>query len=224
MKVVVSMTTIPARNGTLGPTLRSLDRQTLQPDDVRIYAADGAGDWDAQDLDFVTLHSSPDYGPITKLSAVLDPELDDDDLVVTVDDDIIYEPDWLETLVAAAAAHPRDAVGMSGWNAHRMLESTHGSFAFVRPPATCDVLEGWSGAAYRVGWFDASVMMPVCSRELRLVDDVWISSFLEKRGIARRVVCRPRAAEAYPGRAGLHTRPDFKQLNRAAARLAFQVI
>ena len=113
--VVLSMTTTPARNGTLGPTLYSLRMQSLSRGDLGlpwlwIYASK---ECDVPREYWVPSH---DYGPVTKIAAVIDSTIPDDAIVVTVDDDIIYERTWLEQLVAAAETFPACAVGFSGWH------------------------------------------------------------------------------------------------------------
>lgn len=220
--VVVSLTTIQARNGTLGPALSSIAAQSgvPLPYEVRVYATAGC-------VRPAALYGAAwigpvfDYGPLTKLSAVRDLALPDDAIVVTCDDDQIYDPRWLATLVAAARAHPACAVGLSGWNARGFLAGAAGRdhYEWVRPPSVCDVLEGFAGVAYRRGFFDEGVWDVPDS--CRRVDDVWISGYLHRRGVVRRVTdsrrCRPAPSDA----SGLHTRGDFVAQNRAAARMMF---
>jgi len=211
------MTSIPRRNGTLGPTLASLEAQSRPPDEIRLYV--GLGCHVAQ-LD-VTCVTVEDLGPITKLSAVVDPAVPDDAIIVTVDDDIIYEPRWLETLVDAAEKMPDCAVGRAGWNATDFLTRPLSSLSHYIWAAgdTCDVVEGWAGVAYRKRFFDDDIMRP--PPEFQLVDDVWISGYLFKRGIARRLIT-PRMADERAGNLpGLHNRVDFLKLNYRAAILAF---
>lgn len=208
--IVLSMTTVPARRGTLGPTLYSLKRQTLAHD-LRIYAGPCC---DVPQNLWVPYR---DHGPVTKIAAVLDAVVPEDALVVTVDDDIIYEPTWLETLVAAAARHA-GAVGFSGWSADRFRAGEH-EYRWHKPGETCDVLEGWCGVAYRRAWFDPSILEP--PEPFRLVDDVWISSYLARKGIERRVIGWPLAAPKQDPLPGLHDRVDFKAMNARAALLGF---
>lgn len=217
-RVVISMTTIPGRERSLAAAIASLREQTRPPDEIRLHAdmSRPLPMFHGADVD---VRPVIDRGPLTKLSAVLDRDLPEDTLIVTVDDDIVYEPSWLETLLAASVEHPASAIGMSGWNVRRMLSSSSGGFEFVRPPATCDVLEGWSGAMYRRDFFDHDVMD--APAEFRCVDDVWISGYLARRGVARRVVCRPLAHEFDRAQLGLHNRSDFREINRRAAIAAF---
>ena len=50
-----------------------------------------------------------DYGPATKLLPVLQHEKDDDTLIITVDDDMVYRPRMVENLLLHAQAFPHAA-------------------------------------------------------------------------------------------------------------------
>ena len=213
-RVILCMTSTAARNGRRGETITSLRAQSVQPDDIRLYADEAVVETE------IDLHPAIDRGPLTKLSAVADPSVHDDDLIITVDDDIIYEPRWLETLLAAPGVNQLAATGRSGWNVNDFLRDEHWSFyVWVSEDGPCDVVEGWAGAAYRKSFFHADVLEP--PPEYKLVDDVWISGYLHRRGIARRIVTPHMAAERPNNTPGLHNRPDFLKLNRRAARMAF---
>lgn len=218
------MTTHAARNGTLGPTLKSLADQSIKPDRLYIYAAPGT-DTDSilscierDDRTKVSVvEAAIDLGPIMKLSAVLE-DVPADSLIITVDDDIIYQRDWLMTLLIACAAHPDKAIGFSGWSARYLVEDD--CYSWAVPLAYADVLEGWAGAAYRARFFTPGVFK--APKQFRNVDDVWISSYLNRRGIFRYVAATPLCTPTNATK-GLHDRPDFKQLNREAARIGFNL-
>lgn len=238
-QVIISMTSIPSRNGTLSPTLLSLVNQSRKPDQIRIYLTEGCERpraeavwyWDEmkypsnkRGVDDLTpqIFWTTDHGPLTKLSAAVDPSVPGDALIVTVDDDIIYDSNWLEVLTDAAKAMPDEALGFSGWNAWSFLNDPDGGhYVWATLYDACDVIEGWSGAAYRKRWFGADLF--TAPETFRYVDDVWISGYLHKRGIKRRVIrqpmCHPKPA--LEQLVGLHDRSDFVELNRQAARIAF---
>ena len=212
--VIVSLTSIPRRNHTLGPTITSLLNQQRPPDEIRLYLTPGC-----EHVAGIRCYDVVDRGPVTKLSAAVDPYLPAEALIVTVDDDVLYAPTWLATLVEAANAMPTCAVGRSGWDANDFITNPIHGFYVWATGDTCDVLEGWSGVAYRRGFFDATILEPPPA--FHHVDDVWISGYLAKRGIGRRLV-RPQLATARTDSTpGLHNRPDFLTLNRRAAILAF---
>jgi glycosyltransferase involved in cell wall biosynthesis len=166
-----------------------------------------------------------DIGPLTKLTAAKDLSLADDDLIVTVDDDIVYEPGWLAALVAEAERRPDEAVGFAGWNVPRFFEPpakyeghTSKLFDLVHQPAYCDVLEGWAGVAYRRGFFDVDIFAP--DEVMRKQDDVLISAYLNRNGIKRYAFRRPMCKA--DNRPGIHNRPDFVQICREAVIKGFQ--
>jgi hypothetical protein len=214
--VIISMTTVPDRNGTLEPTISSLKNQSIIPSVIVAYLPPGAAQITNQLGPTVqNVRCGTDIGPIMKLTAVLDAK--PDDIVVTVDDDIAYDHDWLATIVQAANKYPDDAIGFSGWNITDLVEG--GDYAWPQQPCFADVIEGWSGAAYRAKFFTPEIFK--VPPEFRNVDDVWISSWLHRRGIARRLIGFPmcRVVGKTPG---LHDRSDFKELNRRAAQIGFQ--
>lgn len=210
------MTTIPARNGTLDPTIRSLMGQTHRADEVRIHTIPGveldASGW-SEALFAVNVD---DHGPVTKLWPAIDAALAPDDLIVTVDDDIVYAPNWLALIAAAAEQYPSDAIGFSGWNVASFLAGRNAYDFMSAPQERVDVLEGWAGVAYRRRFFDGvAILNPPPA--FQFVDDVWISSRLAKKGINRRLIAFPQARPVNGDAPGLHTRHDFREMNRHAA-------
>jgi len=213
--VIISMTTIPRRNGTLGDTIASLLAQTYKAHEIRLYLTPGC-----EPISSVRCIATPDFGPITKLSAVKDEGLPPDAIVVTADDDQIYFSNWLSTLVDAAIRYPHEAVGFSGWDVgHFLRDPEHGNYEWSGL-GPCDVLEGFAGVAYRRSFFgqDLWQVPDAC----RYVDDVWISGYLSRRGIGRRRIGDKLNTSAAADQQGLHTRSDFVELNRKAATISFR--
>jgi len=229
--VVVCLTTIPGRQELLSRAVLSIGMNTRRPDEIRIYREPGKTPVPIAGPNIRVLDAK-DIGPLTKLSAAADPTLPPDAIIVTADDDVIYGPTWLATLVKAAkdvGATPA-AVGFCGWSARTLV--TLGRFAWDRGYGDTEVLEGWAGAAYRRKWFDqptlrdpevdGSILRP--PSEFRNVDDVWISAYLESRKIRRKVIA-PGPIPATPtpegNASGLHTRPNWLEENRTACRIGF---
>lgn len=214
-RVVVSMTSVPARNGTLGPTITSLRAQTRPPDEIRLYIGPGCAPIADRGSPPVICVSTTDCGPVTKLGAVADKAVRPDAIIVTVDDDITFHKAWLATLLGYTNDFPDDAIGMAGWNAAPLIE--FGIFEMANGP--CDVIEGFGGVAYRKWFFGPDVLRPPDS--MKWVDDVWISSYLQRAGIPRRVVHERMVDISRSQSSGIHTRPDFLELNKRAAMAAF---
>lgn len=216
--IVISMTTHAARNGSLGPTLASLANQTIKPDKIIVYGAPGSY--------FRPLNTIPptieyvacgvDLGPVMKISAAVLVDLPPHAIVITVDDDITYEREWLAAILVGCAEYPESAIGFSGWNTQKLI--TEGLYDWANGPGEIDVLEGWAGVAYRAGFLNPSILK--IPEEFKFVDDVWISSWLHKRKIQRRIIgtpmCKPNGLLP-----GLHDRSDFRDLNRHAAQIGF---
>ena len=210
--VVISMTSVPARNGTIDPTLKSLRDQTRTPDEIRLYLGPGCEQvqWKGMGPPLYCIRTD-DHGPVTKLSAAADPCVRADAVIITVDDDIVFAPRWLETLLEYVDKYPDDAIGMAGWNANVLLTTGR----YERASGPCDVIEGFGGVAYHKWFFGPDILHP--PEHLKHIDDVWISGYLHRIGITRRVV---------PGQEklvdttrsdiqeGIHTRRDFDLLNK----------
>lgn len=116
--LIVSLTSYPARFGTLFPTLRALTRQSVRPDRLILWLDPGderALPAEARVLDGLEVRTCPKWRSYKKLVPTL---LETPDaFVVTADDDVYYSPDWLEQLVAAAAGGARVACH----RAHRIV-------------------------------------------------------------------------------------------------------
>ncbi|WP_260483665.1 glycosyltransferase [Sphingomicrobium flavum] len=105
-ELIVSLTSYPARYDSLHLTLRSLLQQSIRPDRLILWLAHG--DIAALSKAVTTLSSAglqieatDDIRSFKKLVPSLErfPEA----TIVTADDDLYYPPDWLRTLVNAAA-------------------------------------------------------------------------------------------------------------------------
>jgi len=225
-KIIVSLTSTKARIGTLSWTLDSIYAQTLQPSEVRLYAESAVVEQEGlRAYPSLRCIATEDRGPITKISAIGDPDLDDDALVVTIDDDIVYHPCWLETLVAGARENPGAAVGFSGWDVRLFLEDPiNGTYWWPADPGERDVIEGWAGVAYRKSFLDVAIIMAPPPPLFRHVDDVWISWQLHRKGTSRVTLVNPPCGivSGRPGALpGLSSRPDFIKLNRDAVVASF---
>jgi len=192
MRIVISLTTIPSRVLHLKGFLSLLQQQTFQPD--RIYI--NLPKWskrencaypepDIEETDQVRIIRCEDYGPITKLYPILSEELDPETIIITLDDDIEYIPDRIQQLVQMTREYPNAAIGGSGF----ILGELWNFFGTVRTPKTAtlvDVLEGYSGCAYRRKFFQDDLLnYDQAPKEAFYHDDVWISGHLARQNIPR---------------------------------------
>ena len=183
--IVVSMTSYPKRFAGLPETLKSLLHQTVKPDGIVVYLDCGKEDLTPELLSmrrygityrFVGenlkahlkyFHAMRDYPGA---------------IVITVDDDMIYTDDLIETLVDSWRRHP-DCV--SARRVHKMRFNADGSLKpyddwtfeckSVVTPSEELVATGIGGVLYPPGVFDERVFDAAAIREQCLGnDDIWL--------------------------------------------------
>jgi hypothetical protein len=215
--IVVSLATFGDRALRINGVVRSLTHdQSLQADLVVVHVAQAPpsfGKYVSRQLNCtigkkcgnLLVVSGPDYGPATKLLGTLRlfPDLDPESCIITVDDDTIYGPQLVHTLVSRA---PDDAaLGPSceqvswalGIVRYFMPDalwwdniSTRNSwlYPFHQLVACHGWLQGCQGVLYRRKFFlddvwDMQGMPDGCF----YADDVRISGYLWAKGIKRYV-------------------------------------
>lgn len=147
-----------------------------------------------------------DLGPLSKIAfAVNDPSVKKDfDRVIFVDDDQIYSP----TFVSAFKNNQKYCLTQTGTSLNRYTPYiTKSSLKYGSQPkfkgliyrlkrivslgkqkpspwtteGFIDLVEGWGGVCVNPNWFDEEFLeIPY---DIRRADDVWISGYLESRGI-----------------------------------------
>lgn len=197
-RLVVTLTTIPARAHRLRATLRSLLDQSEPADRIVLclpHDARRSGEAypDPALLDLpagVEVLRCEDLGPATKLLPTLLAE--PGACVVVVDDDVVYPRDFLASLLAAHRADPRAAHGLRGVRVAPGVPFpalTHVMCSAIHEPVAVDILFGTWGYLLPPGALDAAVHdFSAAPEAVRWVDDVWISGHLARRGVRRVVV------------------------------------
>lgn len=171
--------------------------------DVRAVEAD-IPEWVRLHPHVRVLRLDQDYGPASKLVAGLQfaqAEADDTSVVVvTVDDDIVYLPGMLDTLVQRARGNPGCALGYRGFTLAGDGEDQR-AITPSRLMQDVQVLEGFSMVLYPCACFhplnDFKAYLRQCGACLECFtsDDLTISTYLEKQGI-RRISVDPRVTAA----------------------------
>ncbi|KAL2916278.1 hypothetical protein HK105_204034 [Polyrhizophydium stewartii] len=198
VRLVASLTTIPGQMEYVGAALRSVFNQTLPVDAVHLHVplrlkrlgssideARLAADIEELQAEFghkLLIHRGDDYGPATKLLGTLLHEKDPRTLVVTLDDDVEYDPRTVQALYQGARDHPGSAICV-GCEEVVNLDRRH--WAAVEQQRYCrGWVRGFKGVLYAVGMFDRSVF------DFRTVpygcfvhDDVHLSGMLYSRGM-----------------------------------------
>lgn len=200
--LVVSLTSYPARFGTLDLTLKAILRQTVRPDRLILWldrGDEGCLPPAVKALPGLEVQTCPAWRSYKKIVPTL---LDaPDSFVVTADDDVYYPTDWLEKLVAAA----QDGARIACHRAHRIVlkqglpapygEWRHNVEAPERSPLT--FLTGVSGVIYAPGVFHPDVTRDdLFPRLAPRSDDVWLYWMHRLAGIeAQKIGTRARILE-----------------------------
>lgn len=194
MRVVVSMTTIPARVEMLRPTLESIIAQTRKPDRfvlvMPLRCAKTGENYDEPEwLDELVeiMRCSMDWGPATKLIPVLSQEDDPDTRIITVDDDVVYERHTVEELAYWSEKMPDAVLGFMGVRGKTFIHAEQ----VIAPPVDVDGVGGYRGVCYRRGLFDEDVfgmMSELMDEGPFLLDDQFWTMYQNLKGTPRFVV------------------------------------
>lgn len=212
-KLVVSFTTIPSRFSTIENTLKSIFNQSLRPDIIYIGIPERSSrnnenlvyntpDFLSKYQPLVQLVSlDKDYGPICKLFAALVAEpFGQECNIVTIDDDMIYPPLFLEELTSCSNQYPTSAIGSSGRELLSYPPFIKFHFSFwnngfdfatkaKKHGDKIDFLMGITGILYKRSFFPSLDKMKEWTQDpiMYRTDDVTISAYLSTQNIDRRI-------------------------------------
>ncbi len=216
-KLIISLTTIPPRFPYIRDNLAAVLDQTADVAAIELNIARKYRrfEYDPTDLPEmppgVTLRlMDSDLGPASKVLPTVQAYRGQDVLILFGDDDKVYDRNWAQRFVDAAAEHPDCAIcevgGMiasdkyagDSWISPRHPQAGYlkknlayrlkraASLGRWKPSKAVssgytDILEGWGGALVRPTFFDEiDYDIPDV---LWTVDDVWLSGCLERKGI-----------------------------------------
>ena len=234
-KIIVSLTTIPSRMTHIYPCLLCITKQVVKADEIvlvlpkeskREPKPDGSDPYEMPKnlYDFIqkekiTIYRpEKDWGPATKLLPVLKREMDKklppekENLIITMDDDKLYDKHTIESLVNCWKHNPNFVAGRKGGfmeftknkKNHPLYEQSK-KFGFMcetprrgadfTKPGLIHVIYGTGGVLYRPSFFDEGVFgyeSNNAPKEAFFVDDVWISGQLAKRNVSSLIAPSPR--------------------------------
>ncbi len=138
-----------------------------------------------------------DWGPGTKLVGALLLETHPDTVIVTIDDDVVYNRDTVQWLATHMKENIALGFGCEKWNADgsdTFLSGTGLNFdpllfmKVMMGSRVCDGwLMGWSGIAYHVSSFGPNIwtVAQSLSAECFNNDDIWLSAYMKLQGITK---------------------------------------
>ena len=216
-KIVVTYTTLPDRYDLLHRSINSILGQTRPVDAIylaipktcrrlnKVYTTLPKEITDS----CTVVECDIDYGPITKIYGALVSESDPETIIISCDDDTIYDPMFIESIVKYADKYRDIAICGTGALISRgvyltAIRTTLKNFTWINPivgldvdPDTgrnVDLIFGVAGVLYRRKFFPEhnelhNELFDISLRHDSLFhnDDVVISGYLSKRGIVRKV-------------------------------------
>jgi len=203
-RVIVSLSTVPDRIGNLGPTIRSLLKQTRPPDEIVLAIPEFSI---REQRPYIVpkyisrlprvrvLRCREDWGPATKFIGAIQDELTagrQNTLIMVVDDDRVYPRDALETYLHYSKQLPDAALCFRGaampstldWDDAKMIRARD-----LREPRPVAVITGCGSYLIQPRFFDESLWDYSVAPQIAFhIDDIWISGWLSRRGVKRYVV------------------------------------
>lgn len=132
-----------------------------------------------------------DWGPGTKLVGALLLETHPDTVVITLDDDVVYNRNTVQWLATHMQTGIALSFGCETWSLDRSYTHAFGMHnhldSYMYTPRVCaGWLSGWTGVAYHVSSFGPDIWtflqsLPVsCFKN----DDMWLSAYVARQGVA----------------------------------------
>ena len=196
-QIIVSMTSFPARILFIKPTIESLLKQTVRAHRLILWLAEEEFPNREEDVpqDIVGLQN--DYFQIEWCRNIrsykkMIPTLEKypDTVIVTADDDLIYESNWLEKLLASHKKYPSDII------CHRitkMVKDGNGQWAtlpggweYYSGACALNKLCGGAGALFPPGIFNGDIKEPELFLNLAPTNDdqwFWMMGLLAGRKV-----------------------------------------
>lgn len=214
MTVVASITTIPGRYPKLLRTLRSLRAQTYPIDAIYLgipresrRLKQAYPDIPKEITNLCTIvHCDYDYGPCTKIVGGLLSETHPDTVIFTFDDDVVYSPNLVSSMLAYHKKYPNCAIGSSGillkygFPFYSSISNCRGNwntmtgFQLTKDGRSVDALCGFSSVLYVRKFFpsienlhEKFLKYPLMDEDVYFNDDIMISAFLSKNNVDRRI-------------------------------------
>lgn len=183
-KVIISLTSFPARIDGVHLTINSLLNQTVAPDLIVLWLAQSQFPKKDEDLPSTIKDLDQDIFEVRWCEDIrsykkLIPTLINypDSIIITVDDDVIYESDLIRKLIIGSETHPNCVIAARTTKVlrkHGVLFVETGGSSYWDNPSFLNKLVGCSGCLYPPNCLDPEVMNVDAFMTLAPTsDDVW---------------------------------------------------
>lgn len=195
-KVIVSMTTYKERFAGICDCIKSLCLQKVKPDKICIYFGSDVtpDDLTSEMLEFMQYGVEYFFDDTENLKShkkyYYAFQAFPDDVIITVDDDVYYPPDWLQKMMKTHRKFP-DAV--CAWRLHKMTftDTDLKDYRFwideyrkEKEPSFSLLPTGVGGVLYPPRIFDNDVLDKELFKTLCFnADDIWLKISYTKRGV-----------------------------------------
>jgi len=202
MKVILSLTSFPARIDAAGKVIEKMAAQTVRPDKIVLYLT--ASQFPDRVPSFESAEVRICDKPIKSYTKLV-PALKDfpDDIIITVDDDIDYPDNLIEKLLTAHKKYPRAicanrvrrikfGVSYGKWPLYRSFRK----YYMTRRPHPMNCLMGVGGVLY-----PPRCLHPLVTRDdifmkiAPTTDDLWFWAMAAKQGTSIKFVNNNRVKE-----------------------------
>jgi GT2 family glycosyltransferase len=216
IRIVASYTTLPSRYDALTRSIESLKHQTHKLDAIYVAIPRQSTrlnkEYPPVPSDLAALctiiRTDIDYGPLTKIYGALISETDPDTVIISCDDDVFFDPNYIDIMLQHHKTHPKSAICGTGALIGRGLPfisivstvrpfhewSGFTGFDIDNRGRRVDLIFGVAGVLYTRGLFPSNELLHDELFKYSLMDDsifhnddVLISGYLSKQGIERRI-------------------------------------
>jgi len=237
-KVIVTLTTIPSRLKYLISTLLSLLKQSIKPDEIVVslpknsvrepkegdpYVIDSMLQEFVNKYNITILRCKKDYGPATKLLGLLEREIklnlpkEKEALIITVDDDKIYDVDTVKYLLEGWKRNEHCVVARKGSKMTRLNKKNKLYLANklhfdkidrlfeqvvkgneISQDTKVSMVFGTGGVLYRTSHFKEDIFdykkynSDFPEKKFFTVDDIYLSGYLGKNNIVKKIIKFPK--------------------------------
>lgn len=215
--IYISMSLLPSRAEHATSTIKSLLKQSLSPNKIKIYIPQ---DCDKDPLpenfklpeiysnDLIEINYVKDIGPISKVLYTLEQHYKDDVYIITVDDDVQYPTDMVYNLVKNADSENKTAFAYRGRIINNGVKNYNMTALYkgnqIKQKKEIDIITGTWGALYHPSFFTKEFFEAKKFKKNNSMfhtDDIWISGHLKKNKIKMAIIPSSNDFETLPAHA-----------------------
>jgi hypothetical protein len=208
MRVVGTLSTTPSQLSSINDTLYSIINQNHKLDAIYLnipYTKDEDYNIPDEYNNYCNIIKCTDYGSITKLIGPLLEEHDDETIIITFNDNVIYPHGLVEKLISKSKLFPDTAIGSSGiklgsfpfyFSFSNNTNNYWYSFPIKQDGENVDILSSYSGVLYLRKFFPSAdnlndLLKYSKIKNLTNNDDVVISGYLSLKNYDRKIFILP---------------------------------